>query len=173
MPLAEIPRVAKLSPLVLRVLGHNPGSFQLQGANMYIVGSGASRLLIDAGQGMKEDLPALLKAMADDGAERISDVVSTHFHHDHTEGLKGLRAHFGEELRMWKLPWSAGVLMPWPGVQHGPSFDLTKIGVKALDDLEVAFDGREGKQCMSAWLQRIDEDVDANPEYRSLVRRVQ
>ena len=81
--------MARLSPLVLRVLGHNPGSFSLQGTNMYLVGSGASRLLVDAGQGKKEDLPTLLQAMSDDGAERISDVLITHYHHDHTEGIAG------------------------------------------------------------------------------------
>ena len=114
--LKVLERVAKLSPRVLRVLGHNPGSFSLQGTNMYIVGQGASRILIDAGQGKADDLPALLRAMANDGAERLSDVLITHYHHDHTEGIKDLRAHFGNELRVWKLPWAPGILVPWQKV---------------------------------------------------------
>eukprot|EP00966_Prymnesium_polylepis_P248907 5754887-Prymnesium_polylepis.1 len=72
-----VERVAALSPLVLRVLGHNPGPFSLQGTNMYLVGRGASRILIDAGEDKKEDLPTLLQAMSDHGAERVSDVIIT------------------------------------------------------------------------------------------------
>ena len=79
MPLPTIPPVTKLSPLVLRVLGHNPGSFQLQGTNLYLVGNGPSRILIDTGEGKKEDLPLLLQAMEDDGCVELSDVLITHY----------------------------------------------------------------------------------------------
>lgn len=135
--LETLERVVKLSPMVLRILGHNPGSFSLQGTNMYVVGKGASRILIDAGEGKKEDLPTLLNALRDDGAERLSDVLITHYHHDHTEGIKELRAHYGSELRVRKMPWAPGVLEPWTKIQHGPSFSMAKLGVETLDDGEV------------------------------------
>lgn len=138
MPLEALERVVKLSPLVLRVLGHNPGSFSLQGSNLYVVGSGRSRILVDAGEGMEEDLPTVLKAMAADGADRLSDVLITHYHRDHTEGIKGLRALYGDALRVWKLPWTApDILMPWHKVDHGPSFDLAEMGVRILSDGDV------------------------------------
>ena len=137
MPLPTIPPVTKLSPLVLRVLGHNPGSFQLQGTNLYLVGNGPSRILIDTGEGKKEDLPLLLQAMEDDGCVELSDVLITHYHHDHTEGIKDLRALFGEALNVWKLPWAPGILVPWQKVEHGPSFDMAALGVKILADGDV------------------------------------
>jgi len=127
MPLERLDDVSRLSRLVVRVLGLNPGPFSLQGTNTYLVGSGRSRLLIDAGEGVAAYVPLLVKAMEDNGVEHISDVLITHYHHDHTEGLKDLRAHFGHDLRAWKL-------MPKFAGEHGPTFDLFAAGVRELSD---------------------------------------
>ena len=104
--------VVKLSPVVVRVQGYAARSYALTGMPdmMYLVGSGRSRLLIDAGEGRKEDLPLLIKAMEEVGCTKISDVLVTHYHPTYSEGVKLLREHFGNGLRVWSLPWSNEVV---------------------------------------------------------------
>jgi len=126
MKLEPLQDITKLTPLVVRVLGLNPGTFQLQGTNTYLVGGGKSRLLVDTGEGVDGYVPLVKRALAENGGESISDVLITHYHFDHTEGLKDLKATW-PELRAWKLdPGYNGV--------HGPSFNLVDAGVKPLVD---------------------------------------
>ncbi|KAK6854852.1 hypothetical protein PG995_009040 [Apiospora arundinis] len=64
---------------------------RLQGTNTYLVGTGKSRILIDAGQGLKFWIDHL-KQLADDLGITISHVLLTHWHIDHTSGLPDLVA---------------------------------------------------------------------------------
>ncbi|KAL5391132.1 hypothetical protein PMIN06_012482 [Paraphaeosphaeria minitans] len=90
-PLADLPKIEKLSSRVIRVLGGNPSKFTLQGTNTYIVGSGARRILIDTGEGKPEWL-ASLKRVLDDEAITLSAALISHWHHDHTQGVPDLLA---------------------------------------------------------------------------------
>ena len=85
--LPELPPVKKISPRVVRVLGGNPSKFTLQGTNTYLVGTGAKRILIDTGQGIPVWAESLRKALRDESAS-IDQVILTHWHHDHTSGVK-------------------------------------------------------------------------------------
>ncbi|KAF5352025.1 hypothetical protein D9758_009416 [Tetrapyrgos nigripes] len=85
--------ITRLSSNVVRVLGQNPGKFQLQGTNTYIVGKQNPYTLIDTGEGKAEYIPVLESALretvplTDPNEPHVSDIVISHWHHDHVGGL--------------------------------------------------------------------------------------
>ncbi|ETS76951.1 hypothetical protein PFICI_10825 [Pestalotiopsis fici W106-1] len=81
--------VEQISPNVLRVLGQNPGKFTLQGTNTYIIGTGEKRLLIDTGQGIPEWADLISSTLANSSI-RLSAVLLSHWHGDHTGGVPDL-----------------------------------------------------------------------------------
>ncbi|KAI1328255.1 putative metallo-beta-lactamase domain protein [Xylariaceae sp. FL0255] len=81
--------VEQISPLVVRILGQNPGKFTLQGTNTYLIGSGKERLLIDTGQGIPDWID-LTSSTLEDAGVYISHVLLTHWHGDHTGGVPDL-----------------------------------------------------------------------------------
>ena len=98
----EVPAIEQQSPLVIRVLGQNPGKFTLGGTNTFIVGTGTSRILIDTGEGRPAYVPALKKAMRDAGCSELSSILITHRHYDHIGGIKSLYEAFGHEIPTYK-----------------------------------------------------------------------
>ncbi|KAI0404061.1 metallo-beta-lactamase superfamily protein [Xylaria palmicola] len=87
--LVHLPEVERLSPACIRILGGNPGKFQLQGTNTYLVGTGPRRLLIDTGEG-KPSWQAALKRVLHDEKATVHAALLTHWHHDHTQGVPQL-----------------------------------------------------------------------------------
>ena len=100
--LSEVAKLERLSPLVYRVLGCNPGAFTLQGTNTYLIGAGkrllfsqslrsfspSSRILIDAGDiGYTEYTDNLRTTLHEQNAE-IETIVCTHWHRDHVGGVR-------------------------------------------------------------------------------------
>jgi glyoxylase-like metal-dependent hydrolase (beta-lactamase superfamily II) len=85
-----VPR--ELAPGVVRIVANNPSHFTFKGTNTYLVGAGQSVALIDPGP---ED-PAHLKAILDTlGQRKLSHVIITHTHRDHTDGMPALLAATG------------------------------------------------------------------------------
>ncbi|KAA8913922.1 beta-lactamase-like protein [Sphaerosporella brunnea] len=88
--LPPLPAVEKLSDNVWRILGGNPGNFQLQGTNTYLLGTGRERLLIDTAQGVPVWLDSLKSVLAAENAV-VTRALITHHHHDHVGGIEQLR----------------------------------------------------------------------------------
>jgi glyoxylase-like metal-dependent hydrolase (beta-lactamase superfamily II) len=95
----------ELSPLVRRVMARNPGPFTYLGTGTYIVGRGEVAV-IDPGPDLPEHLEALRTALA---GERVTDILVTHTHMDHSPLAHPLAAVTGAVVRG----------LPAPGVEAG------------------------------------------------------
>lgn len=71
----------QLEPLVRRVLAANPSPFTYTGTQSYIVGAGRDVAVIDPGPDEADHLEALLAAI---GNAKVSAIVCTHTHRDHS-----------------------------------------------------------------------------------------
>src|ERR1700712_2284443 len=83
-----------LSPLVRRVLAPNPSPFTYTGTQTYIVGTG-DVAVIDPGPADPDHIAGILKAVE---GERITAIVCTHPHRDHSPGAKPLSAATGASI---------------------------------------------------------------------------
>jgi len=127
-----IPKVSRLSPHVVRVLGCNPGNMTLQGTNTYLVGTGSSRLLIDSGEGGKEEWREGLQGVLQEEKCRVQRLLLTHWHHDHVGGVR-------EVLEMND---NATEVLKWPRREAKEPDILEGLGVVQLKDgLDVGVEG--------------------------------
>jgi glyoxylase-like metal-dependent hydrolase (beta-lactamase superfamily II) len=86
------PGVAEeVAPGVRRILCNNPGPFTFRGTNTYLVGRGEVALL-DPGPEDAGHLEAILRATE---GERITRILVSHTHRDHSPGVAALKAATG------------------------------------------------------------------------------
>ncbi|MBE9605582.1 MBL fold metallo-hydrolase [Acetobacteraceae bacterium H6797] len=81
-------QVTEIAPGVRRLLCGNPGPFTGKGTNTWIIGEGEVAIL-DPGPVDEAHLAAILKAVQ---GERISHILVSHTHRDHSPGVAALRA---------------------------------------------------------------------------------
>lgn len=87
--------VDHVSPLIRRVVANNPGPFTFTGTGTYIVGSGEVAV-IDPGPADEAHLAALLDALQ---GERVSQILVTHSHADHSPLAAPLSRTTGAPVR--------------------------------------------------------------------------
>ncbi|HWT07902.1 MAG TPA: MBL fold metallo-hydrolase [Roseomonas sp.] len=85
-------QVQQVAPGVRRVLCGNPGPFTFRGTNTWIIGQGASVAVLDPGPQDAAHLAAILRATE---GERITDILVSHTHRDHSPGVAALQAATG------------------------------------------------------------------------------
>ena len=81
-------QVDQLSPLIRRVVAPNPSKFTFRGTGTYLVGRG-DVAVIDPGPAIDEHVAAIVAAL--EPGERISHLVVTHTHSDHSPAVALLR----------------------------------------------------------------------------------
>ena len=116
----EYGKVARLSPLIRRVIAKNPSPFTFHGTGTYIVGNG-DVAIIDPGPVDSAHIAAVLDAVQ---GERISHVLVTHTHMDHSPGCRLLAEHC-DAPRYGYGPHGAGKIEVGVKVEEGGDMDFT------------------------------------------------
>lgn len=109
----EYGRCDQVSPLIRRVIARNPGPFTFTGTGVYIVGQGEVAV-IDPGPDLAEHFDALKAAL--DG-ERVTHVLVTHHHLDHSPLAYPLAQAFG--AKVYGLPAPAPYTSDTPALEEG------------------------------------------------------
>jgi glyoxylase-like metal-dependent hydrolase (beta-lactamase superfamily II) len=87
----EYGRLEAVAPGVRRIIAKNPGPFTFRGTGTYVVGDGAVAV-IDPGPDLAEHVAALLASLA---GERISHILVTHTHRDHSPAARAVKEATG------------------------------------------------------------------------------
>ena len=84
----EYGTVKRLSPMIRRVVAANSSAFTYHGTGTYIIGSGRVAV-VDPGPDLPEHVDAILAATR---GERITHILVTHTHNDHSPATRALQA---------------------------------------------------------------------------------
>ncbi len=96
----EYERAQQVSPLIRRLVANNPGPFTFRGTGVYIIGQGEVAI-IDPGPDDDEHIEALLRAVE---GERVTHILVTHRHMDHSPAAHPLAARTGAKVYSSTIP---------------------------------------------------------------------
>ena len=115
-------------PLVRRVLAANPSAFTFTGTQSYVVGAAGDVAVIDPGPLEDDHIEALLAAI---GGARVSAIVCTHTHKDHSPAAAPLAERTGAPIIG-----CAPLVLSDDGPRSDASFDPTYAPDRVLADGE-------------------------------------
>ncbi|MDR2858043.1 MAG: MBL fold metallo-hydrolase [Novosphingobium sp.] len=118
----------RTEPLVRRVLAANPSAFTFTGTESYIVGTGGEVAVIDPGPLDDDHVAALLAAV---GSARVTAILCTHTHKDHSPAAAPLAGKTGAPI-IGCAPFS----LTDDGPRADASFDPTYAPDRVLRDGE-------------------------------------
>lgn len=84
--------VQQVAPGVRRILCGNPGPFTFRGTNTWLIGQGGAVAVLDPGPEDAAHRAAILRATE---GERITHILVSHTHRDHSPGVAALQAATG------------------------------------------------------------------------------
>ena len=91
-----------MSAVATCVLAPNPSAWTLDGTNTWIIGRPAGTcVIIDPGP-LGDGHEAAIMAAVEERGSRVSDVVLTHGHIDHSDGAQELADRLGVSVRAWR-----------------------------------------------------------------------
>ena len=127
-------RAERCEPLIRQVLANNPSPYTFTGTQTFIVGDGADVAVIDPGPADAAHISALVEAV---GGARVSAILVTHTHKDHSPGAAPLAAVTGAPV-----VGCAPLVLAGDGARADAPFDRTYAPERVLADGEsVAGDG--------------------------------
>jgi glyoxylase-like metal-dependent hydrolase (beta-lactamase superfamily II) len=114
----EYGRLEPVAAGVRRIVARNPSPFTFRGTGTYVIGSGEVAV-IDPGPDLAEHVEALLAGLA---GERVTHILITHTHRDHSPAAAALKAATGAAT--WGFGPHAGGVRGEPGVEEGGDWDF-------------------------------------------------
>ncbi len=130
----EYATVQDMAPGIRRVVARNPSPFTFHGTGTFIVGRGEVAV-IDPGPDLEEHVEALLQGLA---GERITHLVVTHTHRDHSPACRALQARTGAPTYGFG-PHGSGRLEAGAVVEEGGDLDFAPdVRVAGGDVIEGA-----------------------------------
>jgi len=114
----EYGRLEPVAPGVRRIVARNPSPFTFRGTGTYVVGSGEVAV-IDPGPDLAEHVEALLAGLS---GERITHILITHTHRDHSPAAAALKEATGAPTYGYGP--HAGGKRGEPAVEEGADWDF-------------------------------------------------
>ncbi len=124
----------QLEPLVVRVLASNASHYTYSGTQTYLVGAGEDRAIIDPGPAYDDHIDAIMAAAGD---AKITAIMCTHTHRDHSPAAAPLAERTGA-----KIIGCAPLVLEDDGPRLDEAFDHNYEPDRILEDREtVSGDG--------------------------------